>query len=253
MTALLKFANGNAKIGKHIHTFSLPSGHSCPGALECLSKANKDTGKLTDGKFNKFRCFSASQENQYPNVRKSRWHNFELLRQIDFASTVQLIHDSLPVNSKIIRIHVAGDLFSQTYFDAWAMVAACNQDMKFYFYTKSLQYWVNRIDHIGNGHKEEYFCRNFIPTASRGGKYDHLIEKYNLRTAEVVFSVEEANKKKLEIDHDDSHAQKFGKSFALLLHGKQPKGSDASKALSKLEHSGWSGYSKVNKLSLPVV
>ena len=32
------------------YTFSLPSGYSCPGASECLSKADKDTGKITDGK-----------------------------------------------------------------------------------------------------------------------------------------------------------------------------------------------------------
>ena len=59
----------------------------------------------------------------------------------------------------------------------------------------------------------------------------------------VVFSEEEAEQKGLEIDHDDAHA--LGKkSFALLLHGTQPKGSEASKALQVLRKAGKGGYSQ---------
>ena len=58
-----------------------------------------------------------------------------------------------------------------------------------------------------------------------------------------MFSEQEAIDKGLEIDHDDSHAA-FGKeSFALLLHGTQPKGSAASQALSLLRKQGKRGYS----------
>ena len=58
---VLKFQVGNAKliaiqdsdtdevIVIPVHTISLPSGYSCPAADECLSKANKVTGKITDG------------------------------------------------------------------------------------------------------------------------------------------------------------------------------------------------------------
>jgi len=81
-------------------------------------------------------------------------------------------------------------------------------------------------------------------TASRGGWFDEKIEENAFKCAEVVFSEEEAAQKGLEIDHDDSHAA-FGKeSFALLLHGTQPKGSEASKALSKLRKAGKGGYKK---------
>ncbi len=76
----LTFGKGNAKLGTFIHTLSLPAGWSCPGAKDCLSKANRETGKLTDGKETVFRCFAASAEALRPNVRDSRWNNFELLR-----------------------------------------------------------------------------------------------------------------------------------------------------------------------------
>jgi hypothetical protein len=84
---------------------------------------------------------------------------------------------------------------------------------------------------------------NFILTASVGGKHDHLIENLGLRTAEVVFSEEEAKQKGLEIDHTDEHAAQPGGSFALLIHGTQPAGSEAGKAWYKIRKAK-GGYSR---------
>jgi hypothetical protein len=63
----------------------------------------------------------------------------------------------------------------------------------------------------------------------------------------VVFSEEEADRLGLEIDHDDSHAADpnwRNLNFALLIHGSQPAGSKASKALQQLKKKGWTGYGK---------
>lgn len=253
MTELLYFGKGNAKLGKQIYTFSIPSGFTCPGALDCLSKANRETGKIVDGKETKFRCFSASQESLYKNVRESRWKNFELLRNTKSPKElVTLIRESLPKNAEIIRIHVAGDFYNQIYFNAWACVALLEQGRIFYFYTKSLPFWVKHINLCGDGHKAGYIT-NFIGTASKGGRYDELISKHNLRESIVVFSEEEADRLHLEIDHDDTHAMKHGPDFALLLHGIQPKASEASKALSKLKKIGKGGYSRRERISLTVL
>jgi hypothetical protein len=143
------------------------------------------------------------------------------------------------VHARYIRIHVGGDFFNQIYFDAWIETAKRNPGIIFYAYTKSLNFWVARLNDIPD---------NFRLTASRGGRWDHLIEPNNLRTAEVVFTEAEANIRGLEIDHDDSHA--YGddpKSFALLIHGVQRKGSEASKAVSALRKAGITGYSKKKK------
>jgi hypothetical protein len=48
----------------------------------------------------------------------------------------------------------------------------------------------------------------------------------------------------LELDHDDSHAYNGKKSFGLLIHGSQRKGSNASVALGNLRKKGIKGYSK---------
>jgi len=95
----LVFGAGNAKLGKGVHTFSLPAGWTCPGALGCLAKADKGSGKVTDGGRGEFRCFAASQEAVYPSVRKSRWGNFDLLRGKSQDAMVTLISDSLPAKA----------------------------------------------------------------------------------------------------------------------------------------------------------
>jgi hypothetical protein len=238
----LSFGRGNAKLGKEVITFSLPSGYTCPGALDCLSRANRKTGIITDGPATKFRCFSAMSEALFSNVRKSRWDNFELLN--DTIDKTSLILDSLLRKKKYfshVRIHVAGDFYSQDYFNSWLEVAKYMPQVTFYAYTKNLPLWVNAIDIVGNGRKPAKLS-NFVLTASRGSKWDNLIAQYKLRTAKVVFSEAQAKSEELSIDHDDSHAMKYGNNFALLLHGIQPAHSKANDALQVLKKSGTMGY-----------
>jgi hypothetical protein len=125
------------------------------------------------------------------------------------------------------RVHVGGEFFNQMYFDAWLEYAAKNPYRIFYAYTKSIPYWINRIDALPD---------NFSLTASYGGRADWMIEKYNLKYALVVDHPDDARKLGLEIDHDDSHAvENNNVSFALLLHGVQKAGSEASNALKRMD------------------
>lgn len=236
---LLKFnLGGNAKLSKEIVTFSLPSGYSCPGASECLAKADRETGKIIDGKNQKFRCFSAVSETR-PAVRAQRWHNFVLLRK---AKTRQAMYDlivaSFPRGAKIVRIHVGGDFFSQEYFAAWADVAKRFYHCVFYAYTKSI--------HFVKAHKEP-LPDNFRITLSKGGKFDNLIDELDnteedegvqYGIAEVLGHPEEAEVKGLEVDHDDSHAIAGKKHFALLLHSMQPAGSEAAEKVKRMKKEG---------------
>ncbi len=226
-SALLKFGKGNAKLDKQIITFSLPAGHTCPGASLCMARANRETGKITDGPLQQFRCFAASAEAAYTNVRESRWHNFDLLKGKSRAEMASLILASLPVDASIVRIHVSGDFFNEAYFGAWLDVAKAKPATKFYGYTKSIPYWHNLQGEIPS---------NLILTASEGGRYDAQINGF--KRATVVFSEDQADALNLAIDHDDSHAYDGNESFALLLHGTQAKGTASAKALSALKHSG---------------
>jgi hypothetical protein len=223
---LLKFQQGNAKLGKNIFTFSLPAGHSCPFANDCLSKADKLTGKLTDGPNTQFRCFAASSEAVYPNVRLARWHNFDLLKKLTTNEASNLIIESLPKKANIVRVHVSGDFFNESYFLAWLQVAKLKPNVLFYAYTKSLVYWVNYIKEIPT---------NLVLNASEGGKLDAQISEHGLKFAKVVYSPEQAEELGLLIDHTDEAAYKTKESFALLIHGQQPKGSKASQSIKDLK------------------
>jgi len=233
----LTFGKANSKLQKlevalqaKVITFSLPSGYACPAAKDCLSRANRETGKITDGVETVFRCFQASAEAIYKNLREMVWQNFEYLRTFgnDYMKMAQTIHESLPEYFNVCRVHIGGDFFNQAYFDAWIEVAKMNPTKIFYAYTKSLNFWIKRENEIP---------ANFVLTASRGGKWDFLIDAHELKCSEVVFSEDEALQKGLEIDHDDSHAATGKKSFALLIHGTQPKGSYAAEALKAINKS----------------
>jgi hypothetical protein len=232
-TTLLKFGKGNGKLNQLIATFSLPAGHTCPGALACLAKADRRTGKITDGKAQAFRCFAASME-WNSSVRNSRWHNFELLKGKTRRQMSELITESLP-NTPIVRIHVSGDFFNEAYFLAWCDAAAAFPGVTFYAYTKSLSVWLANRSSVP---------ANLRLVASEGGRFDGLILSESLRSAKVLLDPKEAEVFGLAIDHDDSHAYASDDSFALLIHGTQPKGSVSAKALASLRVQGWKGYSK---------
>ena len=219
---------------RKVYSFDLLSGHSCPFAEQCLSKVKIVDGrrKVVDGPNMEFRCFSASQEATYTNVYNKRKGNFDNLRKMSEDEMVEFLMAEMPKNLGICRIHVAGDFFSPKYFSAWMRVAEMNPSRLFYAYTKSLPYWVNNLEVIPD---------NLILTASYGGRRDDMIVEYNLRSAKVVFSYEEADMLGLEVDHDDTHAANpfwATSDFALIIHGIQPKGSIAANAKKRLEENG---------------
>ena len=149
------------------------------------------------------------------------------------AQCFSMLESSLPSNLGVLRFHVGGDFFKPAYFDAALRLAESRPDVLFYAYTKEL---LNLLHHPVS--RLGVLRKNFIITASRGGKHDQLIDALSLREAVVVFSEAEAEEKGLPIDHDDSHAATPGGSFALLIHGVQPAKSEASRALSALKGKG---------------
>ena len=243
-THVLNFSKGNAKLGKHTLIFSLPAGRTCPGAMYCKAFAVvDDNGKRTikDTPTTQFRCFAASSEVQYDAVYHSRAENLQ--RIVDALSDsvdlcVHLLEKSIAKHrtkhTQLVRIHESGDFFSLAYLQAWVKVAERNPALKFYCYSKSLEYFMDIA-----------LPNNFFMTASYGGKHDNLIDQgYFKRYSKVFMYEDQAIAQGLEVDHDDSHC--FGDHpFALLVHGTQPKGSDWGKAIRERRKTNkFSGYSK---------
>ena len=224
----LFFGIGNAKL-EGTATFSLPAGYTCPGAEKCLAWFDRKEKRLVDGPKSEHRCFAASMEAYTPTLRASVDRNLAILQEARTTERMTNIIDlSLPAAwLHNVRVHVDGDFYHQDYFLAWMAAARSNPNRWFYAYTKSLPIWI--------AHRKKV-PKNFVLTASWGGKWDSLIEPNKLRSARIVFHPDEAERLGLEIDHDDSHARADdGHDFALLLHGAQKAGSTGSDAIKRLK------------------
>jgi len=182
---------------KPVYEFNLPAGHSCPFALACKVCVNRETGKFKN-ESSSFRCYAASAE-RFPGVRENRWENFE--------SVISGVMPEISAGIKMVRIHASGDFYSQEYFDRWLLLAGENPSVRFWAFTKSISFWINRINEIP---------KNLELQASFGGKLDYLIVEHGLKYCKVFPSFLEAEKSELPIDTNDYYAANSLGSFALV-------------------------------------
>jgi hypothetical protein len=186
-----------------VYEWNLPTGTTCPFALECKVVVDRATGKF-DIKKGQYRCYAASPE-RFPAVREHRWKNFEIVK-VGQKPTI-------PDSCNAIRIHAAGDFFNQEYFDMWLEIARENPTIEMWAYTKSISYWVKRINEIP---------KNLILTASYGGRQDILIDEYGLKNVRVYPSALSVPQER-PIDNNDYWARKPSINFALLDNMKVSK------------------------------
>ena len=129
-----KVANLVTKNGKQAaiaNTFGLPAGkaYSCPGATTICETV----------------CYAGKLEKLYKAVRANLLHNWELLRNADEPTMVDLLEDMIAEfkadcvkkNAPMLfRIHWDGDFFNDTYTRAWQYVILNNTDVQFWVYTR---------------------------------------------------------------------------------------------------------------------
>jgi len=199
----MKFVKNTKYYTGTVYEFNLPTGTSCPFALECKVTVDRITGKFSKHK-GAFKCYAASGE-RFPGVREHRWNNYE---HVKAGKPIVL-----PKGCENIRIHMSGDFFNQAYFDMWLKFAYDNLTVNIWTFTKSIPFWINRINDIPE---------NFILTASYGGMYDNLIEINNLKSAKVFKTPEDAGDLPIDPDNDDL-ARIPDVKFALILNSYKDK------------------------------
>lgn len=130
--------NFKAKDGKLLNT--------CHGALACRAV-----------------CYAKQGAYVFPAVQKARKRNLSLSQRKDF---VRLIVSDLNRMRKVntVRLHDAGDFYSQEYVDKWSEIAKALPHLTFYAYTKSLDLDFSKVP------------ENFKITQSLGGKFDKLVQ-----------------------------------------------------------------------------
>lgn len=239
---VLSISAGNSKL--EWPYLSLPAGYTCPMATICKNFASKPNSKFKDGKSLKagpeaeFMCYAARQQAQYSKTAgKNAFSNLKLLSEANSSGGIKAMADLIILsieyhgfaNTKVFRIHEGGDFFSSDYMKAWIMVAKHFSGTRFYTHTTSLNFWISNKGSIPD---------NMQLIASMDKNNESIINNNNLRYSRVVYSVEEAKNLRLKIDYDDSLACCTKENFALLIHGQQPAGSEASKAVGAISKSG---------------
>ena len=121
----------NGKTPTIANTFGLPAGkaYSCPGATSVCESV----------------CYAGKLERVYKGVRATLVHNWDLLKNADGATMVNLINEMIEEfkqdcdkrnAKKLFRIHWDGDFFNDTYTHAWKTVINNHPDIQFWVYTR---------------------------------------------------------------------------------------------------------------------
>ncbi|GAG37471.1 unnamed protein product, partial [marine sediment metagenome] len=111
----------------HSYTFSLPPGYTCPFKGSCIDY-----------------CYAIWNSQFRLKRQLVEKHNYYLLYKAltngGVPAGFELIKDSIPGNTKLVRINDSGDYFCYSYMESWFRVAHYRKDILFYSYTKSLPF-----------------------------------------------------------------------------------------------------------------
>jgi hypothetical protein len=115
---------GNDKLHKSIGIWNLPAVFTCPNCKDCM----KD-------------CYAWGPQYRYPSARISRFINLLIVMYYPKDFVNQVVRQIRKQSIKAVRIHEAGDFYSELYAGLWMVIARMvnrkGPGTKFYFYTKS--------------------------------------------------------------------------------------------------------------------
>ena len=124
-------------------------------------------------------CYARNGTYNFSNVKGRHIANLEYVVDEPEAWFNQMLAEvSQPkMAGKFIRIHDAGDFFSEDYLNLWLEIARRTPQVNFYCYTKEVSLFKKVV--------EPNCPDNFKYLYSMGGKEDYLVDKEKDRHAEV--------------------------------------------------------------------
>ena len=189
LTKLGKTFNTNDVVASYGHT----ARKTCPMANSC----KKNCYAHEKGRFT------------FPVVINKREYNrIESKKNTFIWNIVQEIHKS---KANVVRIHDGGDFYSEKYTEKWISIAKMCKDVRFYAYTKSVSYFLNKN-----------LPKNLYITYSYGGKEDHLIDPKRHRHCHIFKDVDSLKRNGyLDVSKDDSLTcfKTRNKKIGIVYHG----------------------------------
>lgn len=222
--------SGNRDLRRdNIYTWSLPAWvthlpdgrviNTCPSAGECATL-----------------CYATRGTYRFRNVRAAHTRNLlmvlDSLPAWEAAMKEELQHKRMQGAS--VRIHDAGDFFSDEYLQAWLRIMASAPNTTFYAYTKEVQRFRDQV--------EPNPPHNFKWVLSYGGRQDHLITEqdrqcdvfptdeamhaagFHDQAASDLLAITGPPKVGIVVNNHPGMKQRMqGKSFKQLQAGRHPK------------------------------
>ncbi|MFF2378406.1 hypothetical protein ACFVUW_28855 [Streptomyces xiamenensis] len=124
-------------------------------------------------------CYARVGAYRFKNVRAAHIRNLLLCRdspkEWEDRMTEELSHKRY--KGKWVRLHDAGDFFSDDYLSAWLRIIKDSPDVRFYCYTKEISRFKRLVEPTNP--------ENFLWCYSLGGREDYLINRERERHADV--------------------------------------------------------------------
>lgn len=133
-------------------------------------------------------CYARVNTYRFSNVLAAHTRNLAMVVD-DLAGWEAAMDDELSHRRYVggwVRIHDAGDFFSDEYVEAWLRLARAHPDVTFYCYTREVSRFRRIVEQPGA-------CpANFLYCYSLGGLEDHLVDLEVDRHADVFPSLDAA-------------------------------------------------------------
>ncbi len=213
----MKISSGEDVI---IYDFAIPAYESstglktCPNAGSCAAFCYARQGTYN------FRGTKAALETR---LKVTQTNQFIGLMQVELEA-IKIKNEGKKI---LIRIHSAGDFYSEEYLAKWNTIINANPDLKFYAYTKMIK--------LMTGQER----RNFRVIFSYGGTEDGLIDAFDFHAK--VFKTEELMKKAGYINGTETDlvaALGENPKVGLVVHGNK-KISTIEKQIKDMEQVKW--------------
>jgi len=126
---------GNSKLGRAIHVWSIPAVDTCPGStVICRSL-----------------CYATRHRFRFDSVKRRLAWNLRQSRRSDFVE--RMITEIRSSGVLVLRVHVAGDFYDAEYVRKWLAIIKRSPRARFYSYSRS---W--RIASIASALEELAAC-----------------------------------------------------------------------------------------------
>ena len=161
---------GNTKIGLNLvrtASFGLEALKTCPNASSCA-----------------IGCFALGGNYLFKSVKDAQERRLQASKQDDFIDVMG--QELIKLRVGAVRVHDAGDYYSEEYLDKWIEIAKRNPSIVFYSYTKSINFFKSDINTW-----KKTLPSNMVITFSFGGKRDDLINRTTDKHALVFMSLEQ--------------------------------------------------------------